>query len=69
VLGLLTSRIRALASPAAPHGAVDLEKPSLADTRGAQRLFSTRSLADGAITVLSNGLYQQATIIAAFAIS
>jgi hypothetical protein len=29
----------ALASPAAPHGQVDLEKPSLADTRAARNGF------------------------------
>jgi len=55
MLEVLTSRVRALASPAAPHGQVDREKPSVAASRGAQRFFSTRSLDDGAITVLSNG--------------
>ena len=33
--------------------------------RGARRLFSSRSLDNGAIPVLSNGLYEQATIITA----
>ena len=44
------------ASLAAPHGQVDLEKPSPADARAARNGFSsTSSLDDGAIAVPFNG--------------
>lgn len=54
-----------LASLAAPHGQVDLEKPSPADARAARNGFSsTRSLDDGAITVPFNGCTKRQAITA-----
>lgn len=57
--------LTSLASLAAPHGQVDLEKPSPADARAARNGFpSTRSLDDGAITVPFNGCTKRQAITA-----